>query len=85
VISTSAGALPEVVGDAGILVPPADSHALARAITELLDSPERARELGAAGYKRVHTFFTWEKAARKTVAAYAEVIDDYRRLSKSQH
>lgn len=85
VVSTAGGALPEVVGDAGILVPPADSQALARAITELLDNPDRARELGEAGYKRVHTLFTWEKAARKTVAAYAEVIDDYGRLSKTLH
>ena len=85
VVSTAGGALPEVVGDAGILVPPADSQALARAITELLDNPDRARELGEAGYKRVHTRFTWEKAACKTVAAYAEVIDDYGRLSKTLH
>ena len=85
VVSTAGGALPEVVGDAGILVPPADSQALARAITELLDNPDRARELGEAGYKRVHTLFTWEKAARKTVAAYAEVMDDYGRLSKTLH
>ncbi len=85
VVSTAGGALPEVVGDAGILVPPADSQALARAITELLDNPHRARELGEAGYKRVHTLFTWEKAARKTVAAYAEVIDDHGRLSKTLH
>ena len=85
VVSTAGGALPEVVGDAGILVPPADSQALARAITELLDNPYRARELGEAGYKRVHTLFTWEKAARKTVAAYAEVMDDYGRLSKTLH
>jgi len=85
VVSTAGGALPEVVGDAGILVPPADSQALVQAITELLDNPDRSRELGEAGYKRVHTLFTWEKAARKTVAAYTEVIDDYGRLSKTLH
>ena len=84
-LSTAGGALPEVVGDAGVLVPPADSEALALAITELLDNPDRARELGEAGHKRVHTHFTWEKAARKTVAAYTEVIDDYSRLSETLH
>jgi glycosyltransferase involved in cell wall biosynthesis len=78
VVSTTGGALPEVVGDAGLLVPPADHRALARAITSLLDNPARARELGAAGYRRVQEEFTWEKAAEKTVAAYREVIDDYR-------
>jgi glycosyltransferase involved in cell wall biosynthesis len=80
VISTTGGALPEVVGDAGILVPPADHRALARAIGEILDSPQRAGELGRAGYQRVQQQFTWPKAAENTVAAYREVIDGYRRF-----
>ena len=78
VISTTGGALPEVVGDAGILVPPRDHPALARAITDLLDHPERAADLGRRGYQRVLKHFTWERAAQKTVAAYREVIRDYR-------
>lgn len=80
VISTTGGALPEVVGDAGILVPPADHRALSDAILDLLENPEKARALGEAGYKRVQTHFTWKKAAEKTVAAYREVIHDYGRL-----
>lgn len=78
VISTTGGALPEVVGDAGILIPPADSAALVRSITELFDNPERAKDLGQAGYKRVQEHFTWKKAAEKTVETYREVIRDYR-------
>ena len=80
VISTTGGALPEVVGDAGILVPPADHRALARAIQEILGNPERAGDLGLAGYRRVQKHFTWFKAAEKTVAAYRKVIDGYRRF-----
>jgi glycosyltransferase involved in cell wall biosynthesis len=79
VISTTGGALPEVVGDAGVLVPTADARALARAIGELLDNPERARQLGEAGLKRVQASFTWEKAAQKTVEVYRETIRDHRR------
>ena len=60
VISTTGGALPEVVGDAGILVPPRDHLALARAISDLLDHPQRARELGRRGYHRVQRHFTWQ-------------------------
>ncbi len=78
VISTTGGALPEVVGDAGILVPPADHNALAKAMLTLMDNPDRAAELGKAGYNRVQKNFTWEKAAEKTVAVYREVIRDYR-------
>lgn len=80
VISTSGGALPEVVGDAGILVPPADSSALAKAMRELLGNPARAQELGQTGYKRVQEHFTWTKAAEKTVDTYREVIDGHGRI-----
>jgi glycosyltransferase involved in cell wall biosynthesis len=78
VISTTGGALPEVVGDAGLLVPPADPEALAGAIRALLDDPDRAAKLGRAGYRRVHRQFTWRRAAERTVAAYREAIRDHR-------
>ncbi len=78
VVSTTGGALPEVVGDAGLLVPPEDHSALAAAITELLDDPDRAADLGQAGYARVQKKFTWRRAAEKTVAAYREVMRDHR-------
>ncbi len=78
VISTVGGALPEVVGDAGILVPTADSGALEKAIISLLDNPERRRRLGEAGLRRVKDSFTWRHAAEKTVDVYREVIDAHR-------
>jgi glycosyltransferase involved in cell wall biosynthesis len=78
VISTSGGALPEVVGDAGIIVPPKDPRALAEAIVRVFDNPSLAADLGRRGYERVHQRFTWEKAARETVRVYREVIRGYR-------
>lgn len=78
VICTTGGALPEVAGDAAMLVPPADAPALSKAIVNMLDHPEYAAELGQAGYRRVHREFTWRNAAEKTVQAYREVIRDYR-------
>jgi glycosyltransferase involved in cell wall biosynthesis len=80
VISTTGGALPEVVGDAGILVPPENSNALSKAISDLLDNPELAGRLGQAGYKRVYQHFTWRRAAEKTVETYREAIDGHRRF-----
>ncbi len=77
VISTTGGALPEVVGDAGILVPPRNPDALAKAITDLLDHPEKGRILGSAGLRRVREHFTWEKAGEKTLSAYREVMAEY--------
>ena len=80
VISTTGGALPEVVGDAGLLVPPADHHALARAILRILENPQQAQKLGRAGYRRIQQRFTWSKAAEKTAAAYREAIFEHRRI-----
>jgi glycosyltransferase involved in cell wall biosynthesis len=80
VISTSGGALPEVVGDAGILVPPADAAALRDAIVALLNDPEGRRRLGEAGLARVRNSLTWRHAALKTVEVYREAIDAYGRL-----
>lgn len=80
VISTTGGALPEVVGDAGILIPPADQNALEEAIVTLLDDPDRRQRLGEAGLSRVKSAFTWRHAAQKTVEIYKETIDDYGRF-----
>lgn len=81
VISTTGGALPEVVGDAGILIPPADSEALERSIIDLLDNPQKRAFLGQAGLKRVGDSLTWEHAAKKTLAIYKEEIHAYHRHS----
>jgi len=78
VISTTGGALPEVVGDAGVLVAPGDSAALARAITELLDNPDKRLALGKAGYERVIKHFTWRACALKLTDIYHEAIHAHR-------
>ncbi|MBU0993559.1 MAG: glycosyltransferase family 4 protein [Proteobacteria bacterium] len=80
VICTTGGALPEVAGNAAVLVPPADSGALSKAISYLLDNPEQAEKIGAAGYKRVHHLFSWDMAAQKTADIYREVIRGNRRF-----
>ena len=77
VISTTGGALPEVVGDAGILIPPSDSEAMIKAILSVLDYPEYAYKLSEAGYRRVQNHLTWQAAAMRTADAYYELIDDY--------
>jgi glycosyltransferase involved in cell wall biosynthesis len=79
VISTTGGALPEVVGNAGILVPPANPRALVKAILTLMDHPEQAEQMGHEGFNRVRDRFTWKKTAEMTVEAYRETIRDHRR------
>ena len=74
VVSTTAGALPEIVGDAGILVPPADAKALAEAISALVVSPNKRKHLSEMGRKRVMQMFNWRDTAQRTADVYAEAI-----------
>ncbi len=74
VICTTGGALPEVAGDAAVLVPPKDINALADAINGILDNPEKAKALGNAGYERVLKEFSWKSAAEMTVSKYLNAI-----------
>jgi glycosyltransferase involved in cell wall biosynthesis len=74
VISTTGGALPEVVGDAGVLVPPGDAKALEVAIIDLLDNPSKRVRLAEAGYERVKKNFTWHNTAKQVVEVYREAI-----------
>jgi len=75
VISTTAGALPEIVGDSGILVPPADTGALVKAIAGLLDNPDRRRHLAEMGHRRVMQMFNWKNTAKHTANVYKEAIE----------
>jgi glycosyltransferase involved in cell wall biosynthesis len=76
-VATTGGAIPEVVGPDGetaVWVPPADAGALAQAIGELLDDPDRRARMGAAGRRRAVTHFTWRRAAEQTAARYRAAI-----------
>lgn len=73
VVAAACGSIPEVVGDAAILVDPADFHEMADAlVTAVTDSTIRRRLL-AAGRERLRAF-SWDDLATKTVAAYESVL-----------
>jgi len=76
VISTTGGALPEVVGDAGILVPPGDASALAKAMADLFEHPDKREQIGAAGRKRILDKFSWDVAATQMTRYYFKVLQD---------
>ena len=78
VVATTAGALPEVVGDAGLLVPPEDPAALKDAIDTLLNDDALREELGRKGRIRAVERFSWPVAAENTLSVYREVIASYR-------
>jgi alpha-maltose-1-phosphate synthase len=70
VVASRIEAIPEIVsdGETGLLVPPRDPAALARALSELLADPVRARLLGAAGRARALSRFGWDRAAARMLA-----------------
>jgi len=74
VVSSDGGALPEVVGDAGVVVPAKDPHALADAVAMLLDNPDLRNDFARRGRQRIGEYFSWEQAARQMTQLYAEVM-----------
>ncbi len=74
VVSTDGGALPEVVGDAGVIVPVKSVEALVKAIDELLSNPEKRDELGARGRQRILQKFCWDVCAQQMAKYYEQVL-----------
>jgi glycosyltransferase involved in cell wall biosynthesis len=73
VVAGDVPAVAEVTGGAARLVNPRDTHALARALLELLDDEAARRTLSDAGLRRAAAF-TWQRTARMTLAVYAEAM-----------
>jgi glycosyltransferase involved in cell wall biosynthesis len=69
VIVSNVSSLPEVVGDAGLLVEPKDIEGFAVAMWRILDNPPLRKELREKGLQRAKNF-SWEKTARETLALY---------------
>ena len=73
VVASDRPSLPEVVGDAGLLVDPDDHDALGAQLARVLTEPGLGEELGRRGSSRAASF-TWERTAAETAAVYREVL-----------
>jgi glycosyltransferase involved in cell wall biosynthesis len=75
-VASNVGGVPEVVQDGvtGLLVPPQDPSALARAIVTVGADGELARNLGANGQKLVEEKFTWDSVADQTLRVYGTTL-----------
>ena len=62
--------------DCGICVDPTDPVAIAGAIEQLADQPERRRQMGANGRRMVLEKYNWEAESRRLLDAYARLIPD---------
>jgi len=76
VVGSSASAIPEVVahGETGLLVPPGDPTALARAIITLLRDETERLEMGRRGRERVKRFFNESTMVERVIELYEQVI-----------
>jgi glycosyltransferase involved in cell wall biosynthesis len=63
VVTVRSTALPEVVADAGVLVPPGDTAALGDAMAALAADPARRRALGEVGRRRAAALYAWDRVA----------------------
>jgi glycosyltransferase involved in cell wall biosynthesis len=73
VVCSNAASLPEVVGEAGVLLPPRDVAAWVEAFGRLLDDAQLREDLRARGLERASRF-TWDAAARRTLDVYRSVM-----------
>lgn len=74
VVGSDAASIPEVVGDAGILLPPDDAEGMAGALIQLATGDTFRAELSRRALAQAARF-SWERTARETLAAYQDVID----------
>lgn len=72
VVASCLGAIPEIIGDAGVLVDPRDTGHIVRTLRDLLASPDARRDLADRAARRAQ-FFSWNKAADETLVIYHEL------------
>jgi glycosyltransferase involved in cell wall biosynthesis len=74
VITTRVSSLPEVVGDAAMLIEPGDATGLFQAMAAVLSDENRMKQMSEAGLARKKAF-SWQQAAQMTLATYQAVGD----------
>lgn len=76
VIAFAEGGVPEIVvdGETGLLVEPGDIEGMADAVVALLHDPDRRREMGAAGRRRVEAHFDVRQTVRVVEAVYDDIL-----------
>ncbi|HEX6537890.1 MAG TPA: glycosyltransferase family 1 protein [Candidatus Dormibacteraeota bacterium] len=75
VVATAVGNLPDLCGDAALLVPSGDAAVIASALRAVLGVGRRAAAMRRAGVERA-AGFTWDRAARETVGVYRSLVAD---------
>lgn len=74
VIGSDSGAIPEVIGDAGLIFRENDTLSLAQCVKNLMENTTLHKDLAERGYLRVTSFFSQQEIARKTNEFYRKVM-----------
>lgn len=74
VVASNTSSLPEVAGDAAVMVDPYKTNEIADAIYDLISNPEKAELFKKKGFERVR-LFSWKKTAEDTLRIYREVAE----------
>ena len=73
VVGSTCGAIPEVIGEAGLVFPEGDAGALADALRRMLSDEDLRQRLSIGGQARVERY-SWERVAEKTYDLYQQAI-----------
>jgi glycosyltransferase involved in cell wall biosynthesis len=76
VVATAVGGIPDLVGDAAVLVPPADSAAVAHGVVHLLDHDDRRAELARLGRERAAGWPDEDECARQVATVYRQLAPE---------
>ena len=72
-VGSSSGAIPEVIGSAGLIFPEGDTVALAQTLTQLVNSPSLRQELAAHGRQRIDTTYRQPIVSQRIAALYQQL------------
>jgi glycosyltransferase involved in cell wall biosynthesis len=75
VVATPVGCVPDLIrdGENGVIVPPRDPHAIAKAVRRLMDSPDERQRIGRTGAATVSSM-TWRRTAERTLDVYRAAL-----------
>ena len=78
VVTTNGGAIPEVIGDCGIIVDSGSSEQLEKGILRLLEDENLKNDLAHKGYQRALDVLSWKKVALLVTDVYEDAIDTFK-------
>ncbi len=74
IVTSAISSLPEIAGEAALLIDPRSTAEIRNAVERLLDHPKLAASLGSKGRERASSLFRWERCAKESIEFFQQVI-----------